>query len=59
MFEETHVKRPDVVSRLFRSLDSLDNEGFEGPFSNKEATKALSDLGGDKALGPDGFSLAF
>ncbi|RVW75325.1 hypothetical protein CK203_052932 [Vitis vinifera] len=29
----------------------MDNEGLEGPFSKDEVAKALSELGGDKALG--------
>ena len=36
----------------------MDNEGLEGPFSKDEVAKALSELGGDKALGLDGFSMA-
>ncbi|RVW37282.1 hypothetical protein CK203_029827 [Vitis vinifera] len=44
---------------FFKTLDSLDNESLEGHFSEEEVTKALSDLGGDKVLGPDGFTLAF
>ena len=32
MFEETQVRRPVVVSGLFRNLDSLDNETLEGSF---------------------------
>ncbi|KAJ9677624.1 hypothetical protein PVL29_022550 [Vitis rotundifolia] len=58
-FEEPLVRRPDVESSLFKTLDSLDNELLEGHFSDEEVFKALSDLGGDKALGPDGFTLAF
>ncbi|KAL6332097.1 hypothetical protein AAG906_020778 [Vitis piasezkii] len=36
----------------------MDNEGLEGPFLEDEVAKALSELGGDKALGLDGFSMA-
>ena len=57
--EESLVRRPDVESGLFKTLDSLDNETLEGQFSEKEVSKALSDLGGDKAPRPDGFTLAF
>ena len=59
MFEETPVRRPTVDSGLFKTLDLLDNETLEGPFSEEEVSKALSNLVGDKALGPDSFSLAF
>ena len=59
MFEETQVRRPMVDLGLFGNLDSLDNEALEGSFSKEEVTKALSNLGGGKALGLDGFSMAF
>ena len=53
-------KQKEVTMRyFFKTLDSLDNESLEGHFSEEEVTKALSDLGGDKVLGPDGFTLAF
>ena len=32
---------------------------LEVPFFEKEVFGALSDLNGDKALGPNGFSMAF
>ena len=59
LFEEPLVRRPDVESGFFKTLDSLDNEILEGQFSEEEISKALSDLGGDKVPGPDGFTLAF
>ena len=58
-FEEPRVRRPDVESSLFKTLNSLDNEILKGHFSKEEISKALSDLGGDKVLGMDGFTLAF
>ncbi|RVW34514.1 hypothetical protein CK203_109533 [Vitis vinifera] len=59
LFEEPLVRRPDVESGLFKILDSFDNEILEEQFSEEEVSKALSDLGGDKAPRPDGFTLAF
>ena len=59
LFEEPRVRRPDVESSLFKTLDALDNETLEGHFSEEEVYKAISELGGDKAPGPDGFTLAF
>ena len=46
LFEESLVRRPDstptVELGLFRTLDSLDNETLEGPFSEEEeVSKAL------------------
>ena len=59
LFEEPLVRRPEVESGLFKTLDSLDNEILEGQFSEEEVSKALLDLGGDKVSGPNGFTLAF
>ncbi|RVX19547.1 Transposon TX1 uncharacterized 149 kDa protein [Vitis vinifera] len=59
LFEEPRVRRPDVESSLFKTLAALDNETLEGHFSEEEVYKAISELGGDKAPGPDGFTLAF
>ena len=53
------MRRPDVESSLFKILDLLGNEILEGHFSEEEVSKALSDLGGDKAPRPDSFTLAF
>ena len=53
------MRRPEVESGLFNTLDSLDNDILEGQFSIEGVLRALSNLGGDKAPGPDGFTLAF
>ncbi|RVW82609.1 Transposon TX1 uncharacterized 149 kDa protein [Vitis vinifera] len=41
LFEESLVRRPVVESGLFRTLDSLDNETLEGPFSKEEVFEEL------------------
>ncbi|RVW27697.1 Transposon TX1 uncharacterized 149 kDa protein [Vitis vinifera] len=43
----------------FDSLPSDDAEGLETPFSKEEVLVGLFDLCGDKALGMDGFIMAF
>ena len=43
----------------FDSLPSDDAEGLETPFSEEEVLVGLFDLCGDKALGMDGFIMAF
>ena len=53
------MRRPKVESGLFNTLDSLDNDVLERQFSIEEMLRALSNLGGDKAPGSDGFMLAF
>ncbi|RVW54131.1 hypothetical protein CK203_092200 [Vitis vinifera] len=40
MFEETPVRRPAVDSGFFKTLDLLDNETLEGPFSEEEKAGA-------------------
>ncbi|RVX04974.1 hypothetical protein CK203_019305 [Vitis vinifera] len=36
LFEEPQVRRPDVETGFFKTLDSLDNESLEGHFSEEE-----------------------
>ena len=40
-------------------LDNNEVERLELPFSEEEVFAALSDLGKDKAPGPDGYTMAF
>ena len=40
-------------------LDNSEVERLELPFSEEEVFAALSDLGKNKALGPDGYTMAF
>ena len=40
-------------------LASNETEGLEIPFAEGEVFAALSDLGKDKAPGPDGFTMTF
>lgn len=51
--------RPNIKSMRFEALDSLDATKLVEPFLKEEVFKALLDLNGDKALGPNGFSMAF
>ncbi|RVW76716.1 Transposon TX1 uncharacterized 149 kDa protein [Vitis vinifera] len=41
LFEEPLVRKPDVESGLFKTLDSLDNEILEGQFSDDEVFEEL------------------
>ena len=53
--------------RVFSSMEGLDFNRIDGEdaarleeaFTEEEVFSALSDLNGDKAPGPDGFSLSF
>ena len=48
------------IGRLQLNQIGLQEAGLlELPFSEAEVQAALMDMNGDKALGPDGFTLAF
>ncbi|RVW26080.1 putative ribonuclease H protein [Vitis vinifera] len=51
--------RPSVDGISFMRLDISEAEGLEIPFVEEEVLAALTDLGKDKAPGPDGFTMAF
>ena len=59
LLSETREWRPSMKGLTFNSLSPADSAALEVPFSEKEVFTALSSLCGDKALGPDGFTLAF
>ena len=50
--------RPCLNSLEFDSI-GVEEAAMLDMFSVEEVSSALSELNGDKALGPDGFSLAF
>ncbi|RVW83364.1 LINE-1 reverse transcriptase-like [Vitis vinifera] len=50
--------RPGIEGLPFLRLNNCEAEGLEIPFSEGEVFVALSDLGKDKAPGPDGFTMA-
>ncbi|KAJ9696951.1 hypothetical protein PVL29_008942 [Vitis rotundifolia] len=59
LYTEEGGWRPSVEGLPLRRLASCEAEGLETPFSEGEVYAALSDLGKDKAPGPDGFTMAF
>ena len=50
---------PRLGGLVFDRLEGEEATRLEEPFSVKEVVSALFDLGGDKALGADGYSLVF
>ena len=42
-----------------KRISQLEAEGLELPFSESEVHAALMEMNGDKAPGPDGFTMAF
>ncbi|RVW31016.1 LINE-1 retrotransposable element ORF2 protein [Vitis vinifera] len=51
--------RADIEGLQFNQLNSREAEDLEMPFSEEEIHFALMEMRGDKALGPDGFTVAF
>ena len=51
--------RPPISGLDFASVPSLEAQALEVPFTEEEVLAALSCLNGDKAPGPNGFSMAF
>lgn len=60
LLEDKELIKDGIVGFYHRQmLDRDDVSGLEQPFSEEEVLVALRSLSGDKAPGPDGFSLAF
>ncbi|RVW66277.1 hypothetical protein CK203_065982 [Vitis vinifera] len=59
LYQEEKGWRPSVDGISFMRLDISEAEGLEIPFLEEEVLAALTDLGKDKAPGPDGFTMAF
>ncbi|KAL6329204.1 hypothetical protein AAG906_014814 [Vitis piasezkii] len=59
LLSEEQGWRADIEGLQFNQLSSRDADGLEVPFSVEEIHSALMEMGGDKAPGPDGFSVAF
>ena len=55
----TGDQRSSVSGMSFERLEDQKVVGLEEPFSDKEIFGALSNFSGDKALGPDEFSMTF
>ena len=51
--------RRSISTLPFSDLDSEESRSFEEPFYEEKVFSALSSLCGDKALGSEGFTMAF
>ena len=51
--------RAEIEGLSFTSLNSEEVGSLEVPFREEEVFIALNEMDGDKASGPDGFTLAF
>lgn len=59
LYLENSVIRPKVDGLEFLQLEEGQTAWLERAFEEEEVRKAVWSLDGDKAPGPDGFSLAF
>ena len=59
LYQEPEAWRPTFDGLDFASLDEFDRFSLEREFDWEEIIVALWEAKGDKALGPNGFTLAF
>uniref|UniRef100_A0A2N9J584 UBC core domain-containing protein n=1 Tax=Fagus sylvatica TaxID=28930 RepID=A0A2N9J584_FAGSY len=59
LFQESESWRPKVDGIEFDSIDASDRDMLEKPFDREEVFQVIQNLQGDKAPGPDGFTMAF
>jgi hypothetical protein len=59
LFQESEAWRPEVDGIEFDSIDASDRDMLERPFDREEVFQVIQNLQGDKAPGPDGFTMAF
>ena len=59
LYQESKVWRPDVYGMPFATIGEADCRLLERTFDKEEVCGVLQDLQGDKAPGPDGFTMAF
>ena len=59
LYTETDTWRPTVDGLDFASIGEDDRLFLEREFSKEEVSQVLTEMEGDKAPGPDGFTMAF
>ncbi|XP_075645160.1 uncharacterized protein LOC142616177 [Castanea sativa] len=59
LYKETEVGRPSMDGLEFASIEEDDRVLLEKEFSKEEVFQVLKEMEGDKAPGPDGFTMAF
>jgi hypothetical protein len=59
LYQESETWRPEADGLDFDSIDPIDREVMERPFDREEVVQVLQNMEGDKAPGPDGFTMAF
>ena len=59
LLEELESWRPTVDGLEFTCLDETERLSLEREFDKEEILVVLKEVEGDKALGPDGFTMGF
>ena len=59
LYKETEGCRPFVEDLEFDRIGDVERVGLERKFEREEILQVVRDLEGDKAPGPDGFTMAF
>ena len=59
LYKESEGWRPFVEGLEFDRIGDMESVWLEQKFERKEILQVVSELEGDKALGPDGFTIAF
>jgi hypothetical protein len=59
LFAEPFHWRPRLDNLAFDSLDAVEASSLELPLEEMEVLEVVKGMNREKALGPDGFSLAF
>ena len=59
LYRESESWRPTIDGLEFANLDEIDRVTLEREFEKEEIIAALREAKGDKAPGPDGFTMAF
>ena len=59
LYQEPEAWRPTIDGLEFVCLDETERSMLEREFEKEEIIEALKEVEGDKALGPDGFTMAF
>ena len=58
-FTDPRSWHPSIMGIQFATLDRSEAANLEGIFTEEEVLEALMDMNGDKAPGPNGFTIAF
>ena len=59
LYQENEVWRPDVDGLSFATIEEVDCRMLERRFEKEEVLGVIKEMQGDKAPGPDGFTMGF